>query len=85
MYAKILTVPLKNSTKRGEKIMLNIVGIKLYDTGEVAEMFKVNKTTIRGWIKSGILETVRIKRVYYISEDTLKRLVTPKPKQNTDV
>lgn len=72
-------------TQKEVKIMLNIVGIKLYDTGEVAEMFKVHKATIRSWIKSGILETIRINRVYYISEDTLKRLATPKSQQDTDV
>ncbi|MBQ5562409.1 MAG: helix-turn-helix domain-containing protein [Clostridia bacterium] len=65
--------------------MLNIVGIKLYDVGEVADMFKVNKTTIRSWIKNGTLETIRINRIYYINEDTLRRLVTPQTKQDTDV
>ncbi|WP_406533629.1 helix-turn-helix domain-containing protein [Methanobrevibacter sp.] len=65
--------------------MLNIAGIKLYDVGEVADMFKVNKATIRNWIRSGTLQTIRIKRAHYINEDTLRQLVTPQPKQDTDV
>jgi excisionase family DNA binding protein len=47
-------VGLARSVYRGGKIM------KLYRVGEVAEMFDVHPNTIRKWVKTGILNSVKL-------------------------
>lgn len=48
---------------------------KIYTIQEVAELLRVNQMTIRRWIKSGKIKSIKIGRKYLFNESELKRLL----------
>lgn len=52
--------------------MLEIDGVKLYDTQELATMFNVSRTTISKLRVKGKIKFTRIGRKLYTSEEALR-------------
>ncbi len=57
---------------------------ELLTVSEVAQRLRVDDTTVRRWIKNGILEAVRLphrgeRQAYRIRRSTLDSLITPSP------
>lgn len=57
-----------------------ILGQKLFDYGEVAKMIGVGETTIRKYVKERGLQTTTIERRRYLSEEGIKKMITPAPR-----
>lgn len=55
----------------------SILGKTLYSVIEVSEIIGVSIVTIRNYIHSGKIETVKLAGRYYIDEETLKKLLEP--------
>ncbi|HUS49269.1 MAG TPA: helix-turn-helix domain-containing protein [Candidatus Paceibacterota bacterium] len=55
---------------------LEVSGIKLYSVGEVAEMLKSTKPTMRGYFREGKLMGRKISGKWYITEDNLKNYLS---------
>lgn len=51
---------------------LEIVGLKLYNVDEIAEMLKSTKPTIRIYFKEGKIKGRKINGKWYITEDNFK-------------
>ncbi len=45
---------------------------KFYDCDDVAEMYKVKKSTVWGWIRRGFLSAKRVGKLYRISAKDLQ-------------
>ncbi len=45
---------------------------KFYDCDDVAEIYKVKKATVWGWIRRGFLSAKRVGKLYRISAKDLK-------------
>jgi excisionase family DNA binding protein len=56
---------------------LEIQGIKFYTVPETAEAFKVTPQTVRTWIKTGRLNSIRIGRPILITEDNIREFLNP--------
>ena len=56
---------------------LEIQGIKFYTVPETAEAFKVTPQTVRTWIKTGRLNSIRIGRPILITEDNIREFLKP--------
>ena len=56
---------------------LEIQGIKFYTVPETAETFKVTPQTVRTWIKTGRLNSIRIGRPILITEDNIREFLNP--------
>lgn len=52
--------------------MIEIEGVKLYDTEELATLFSVNRSTISKLRVKGLIKFTRIGRKLYTSEDALR-------------
>lgn len=50
----------------------NVLGVKLYNVKEVAELLGVTPETARNYIKDGRLNAKKIGVRYYVSEERLK-------------
>lgn len=44
---------------------------RLYTCEEVADLYRVKKTTVWGWIRKGILSAVKVGKFYRIRENDL--------------
>lgn len=55
-----------------------ILGERLFDLEETARMLGVRKTTISGYIGKYGLKTTIIERKKYLSEDEIRKLITPR-------
>jgi len=55
---------------------LEVSGIKLYSVGEVAEMLKSTKPTMRAYFREGKLIGRKISGKWYITEDNLKKYLS---------
>jgi len=60
----------------GEKMPLEVSGIKLYSVGEVAEMLKSTKPTIRAYFRDSKLIGRKISGKWHITEDNLKKYLS---------
>lgn len=49
-----------------------VLGVKLYNTTEVAELLGVTKETARKYISDGRIKAKKIGTRYYVSEEKLK-------------
>jgi excisionase family DNA binding protein len=54
-----------------------ILGKNLYTVLEVSELLELSIVTIRHYIHSGKIETIKLGNRYYIDEQTLNKLVEP--------
>lgn len=57
--------------------MIELDGVKFYNTREMEEKIKVTVTTIKKYIHSGTLKARKVGRQWYVSENELKRLFEP--------
>lgn len=55
--------------------MKEILGVKLYSMGEVAEMLGVTRMTVSRMLKDGRIEFRKIGYEKYASEDAIRRYV----------
>ena len=55
---------------------LEVSGIKLYSVGEVAEMLKSTKPTIRAYFRDSKLIGRKISGKWHITEDNLKKYLS---------
>jgi excisionase family DNA binding protein len=60
----------------------------LFTVSEVARLLRVDDTTVRRWIKNGVLEAVTLphrgkRHAYRIRRSTLDALLTPSPQQTS--
>jgi len=60
----------------GEKMPLEVSGIKLYSVGEIAEMLKSTSPTIRAYFRDGKLVGRKISGKWHITEDNLKKYLS---------
>jgi excisionase family DNA binding protein len=49
--------------------------MKLYTIREISEIFSVSETTIRNWIKDGIIKSFKVKGIVRIKEEELEKII----------
>lgn len=57
-------------------------GTRLLTIREVARQMRVDETTVRRWIKGGVLEAIALpsrgkRQIYRVKQETLNALLTP--------
>jgi len=52
-----------------------VLGIKMYELKETAELLSVTKTSIRNYLKRGLIIGAKLGGRWYISEENLKAFV----------
>jgi len=55
---------------------LKFSGLKLYSVGEVAELLKSTKSTIRAYFREGKFKGQKVTGKWYITEDNLKKYLS---------
>ena len=50
---------------------------ELYNTVQAADLLKISVQTLLKWIKSGRIAVVHIGHRYFITQETIKELLTP--------
>ncbi len=59
--------------------MVTIIdNLKFYSTDEVAEILKLNKNTVCIFLREGKLKGIKVARKWFISEDSIKKLLNIK-------
>jgi excisionase family DNA binding protein len=60
---------------KGNKMPIEVAGLKLYNLDELSKILEVNKVTLRGYIQQGRLEAVKVGRSYRVTEEDLREFL----------
>lgn len=58
--------------------MIEQNGKRLFTIAELAAACDISKNTVRTWIKRGMLQAIKPVNTYYITEESIKELLSDK-------